>query len=158
VLICDQFNFFNPQGERQLAGCLKALRKLEQAGFFVLPIPSITVTGIKKPRRLEYPVPEPEGVPDKVGKICDLKLIIVETEGYMRIWNELMTNEHPRKAGPLVGRQIRYLIQSEHGGLGGLSFSSAALHLEDRDKWIGWDWSGHPNNLKRSAHLVFFKN
>ena len=51
-----------------------------------------------------------------------------------------MIQDHPRGAGPLVGRQLRYLVESEHGWLGGLGFSSAALHLENRDRWIGWDW------------------
>jgi len=41
-LICDQFNFFNPCGEKQRSGCLKALRKLEQNNFFVLPVPCKT--------------------------------------------------------------------------------------------------------------------
>ena len=63
-----------------------------------------------------------------VGKICELKLVSLNTEKYMRIWNELMIQDHPRGAGPLVGRQLRYIIQSEHGRLGGISFSSAALH------------------------------
>jgi hypothetical protein len=101
-------------------------------------------------------VPEPQGVPDKVGKICELKLVSVDTEKYMRIWNELMIDEHPRGAGPLVGRQLRYLIQSEHGWLGGISFSSAALHLEDRDKWIGWDWNIRQENLHHVVNMSRF--
>lgn len=50
-----------------------------------------------------------------------------------------MINEHPQGAGPLVGRQVRYLIDSQHGLLGGFGFSAAALQLADRDRWIGWD-------------------
>ena len=42
-------------------------------------------------------------------------------------------------AGPLVGRQLRYLIGSEYGWLGGAAFASAALHVQDRDRWIGWN-------------------
>ena len=155
-LICDQFNFFNPCGEKQRSGCLKALRKLEQDGFFVLPVPCKTGSAKKNPRRLEEPVPEPQGIPDEVGKICELKLVAVETEKYMRIWNELMIRDHPRGAGPLVGRQLRYLIQSEHGWLGGISFSSAALHLEDRDKWIGWDWNMRQKNLHHVVNMSRF--
>jgi len=155
-LICDQFNFFNPCGEKQRSGCLKALRKLEQDGFFVLPVPCKTGSAKKNPRRLEEPVPEPQGVPNEVGKICELKLVSVTTEKYMRIWNELMIQDHPRGAGPLVGRQLRYLIQSEHGWLGGISFSSAALNLEDRDKWIGWDWDIRQENLHHVVNMSRF--
>jgi hypothetical protein len=93
-LICDQFNFFNPCGETQRSGCLKALRKLEQDNFFVLPAPRKTGSAQKSPRRLEKPVPDPQGVPNDVEKICELKLVSVETEEYMRIWNELMIQNH----------------------------------------------------------------
>lgn len=41
-LICDRFHFFNPCGEKQRSGCLKASRKLEQDSFFVLPVPCKT--------------------------------------------------------------------------------------------------------------------
>ena len=155
-LICVQFNFFNPCGKKQRSGCLKALRKLEQGGFFDLPVPCKTGSVKKNPRRLEESVPEPRGVPDDVGKICELKLVSVMTEEYMRIWNELMIQEHPRGAGPLVGRQLRYLIESEHGWLGGISFSSSALHLEDRDKWIGWDWNMRQGNLHHVVNMSRF--
>ncbi len=67
-----------------------------------------------------------------------------------------MLQDHPRGAGPLVGRQLRYLIQSEFGWLGGFSFSSAALHLEARDKWIGWDWSKRQENLHHVVNMSRF--
>ena len=35
--LCEQFGFYNPLGEKQRAGCLKALRELEQAGSSTLP-------------------------------------------------------------------------------------------------------------------------
>ncbi len=136
--LCDRYNFVNTLGQRQQSGCLKALRKLEAKGLFELPVPQ-TNPGTGKPRRLEKQVPLPVDVPSKANEIRGLKLVLVETEEQMRIWNELHIREHPRGAGPLVGRQIRYLIDSEHGWLGGLSFSSSALQLRDRDRWIGWD-------------------
>jgi hypothetical protein len=46
-----------------------------------------------------------------------------------------------------VGRQLRYLIGSTHGWLGGLGFSAAALQLAPRDRWIGWTVA------QRRAHL-----
>ena len=155
--LCDHFCFFDFRGKRQVAGCLKALRKLEQAGHFCLPD-----TAARKsprtfsPRRLDYPVPMPQQVPDTAGGIDDLCLVIVQTKEEMCTWNELMIQDHPRGAGPLVGRQLRYLIGSGHGWLGGISFSSAALHLEDRDKWIGWDWSSRQDNLHHVVNMSRF--
>ena len=42
----------------------------------------------------------------------------------MLIWNELMLTEHYLGKATLVGRQMRYLIRSEHGWLGGIGFAA----------------------------------
>lgn len=146
--VCEQFGFHDVRGEKQLSGCLKALRTLETAGHFVLPESrQATASCPCSPRRLPEPVPLSVDVPARVDDVSGLELILVINPDHMRIWNELMIGEHPQGAGPLVGRQLRYLIASEHGWLGGLGFGSAALQLADRDKWIGWDAE------QRQAHL-----
>lgn len=145
-LVCEEFGFQDPGGQNQLGGCLRGLRELEAKGWFQLPAPQIQKGG-PAPRRLSEPVAEPEGVPPEVGEVAGLELILIEQESQMRIWNELMIGEHPQGAGPLVGRQVRYLIGSAHGWLGGVGFAAPALQLADRDRWIGWDGE------QRRAHL-----
>jgi hypothetical protein len=138
--ICQHFGFFDARGRTQTGGCLKALRELERAGHFVLPasrFPSAATA--KSPRRLSEPVADPYDVPAQAGDVRELVLIKVDTLPLMRIWNEMMLCEHPQGAGPLVGAQMRFLIGSEFGWLGGLGFGAAALQLADRDQWIGWD-------------------
>jgi len=153
--LCEQFGFYNPLGKKQRAGCLKALRELEQTGSIKLPKPPRKIKK-RSPRRLEEPVADPQSVPDEVGELRGLELLLVETEGQMRIWNEMMINDHPRGAGLLVGRQIRYLVKSEYGWLGGFAFSAAALHLHDRDEWIGWDLESRRANLHQVVNMSRF--
>lgn len=136
--LCEQFGFYDARGQEQRDGCVKALRELEAAGHFTLPAAQAK-TGPNTPRRLAEAVAEPTGVPAKAGEILGLELIQVSSEEQMRIWNELMIREHPRGHGPLVGRQMRYLVGSEHGWLGALGFAAPALQLAERDRWIGWD-------------------
>ena len=145
-LVCEEFGFQDPRGENQWGGCLKALRELEGQGKFQLPAPAMQ-RGRPAPRRLDQPVAEPQSVPAEVGDVSGLELVRVEQESQMRIWNELMIGEHPQGAGPLVGRQLRYLVASEHGWLGAFGFAAPALQLADRDHWIGWDAE------QRRAHL-----
>jgi hypothetical protein len=136
--VCEEFGFQDPRGENQWGGCLKALRELEARGEFQLP-PQQREKVRPAPRRLDQAVAEPQSVPGEVGEISGLELILVEQESQMRIWNEVMIREHPQGAGPLVGRQIRYLVGSEYGVLGGFGFAAPALQLAERDRWIGWD-------------------
>lgn len=138
ALVCEKLGFHDARGRQQRAGCLKALRELETAGHFTLPAARRS-PGRSSPRRLPESVPLPTAVPDQAGLVRGLELILVSTSEQMRIWNELMINDHPQGAGPLVGRQLRYLIGSQHGWLGGFGFAAAALYLADRDEWIGWD-------------------
>ena len=135
---CEQFEFHDPRGQAQISGCLKALRELECAGHFTLPAARIK-PGPKTPSRLSTPLPAPVDVPPKAGDVQGLKLVLVQTVEDMKVWNELMIEEHPLGVGPLVGRQLRYLIDSDHGWLGGFGFAAPALQLADRDQWIGWD-------------------
>jgi len=153
--VCEHFGFYDARGRTQLGGCIKALRELEKAGHFLLPS-ECRRTGGNSPRRLGMPVEQPENVPAQVEDVWGLTLVLVRNEEHMRIWNEMMIEEHPRGAGPLVGRQLRYLIGSEHGWLGGFGFASAARHLSDRDEWIGWNDEQRRNHLDRLVGMSRF--
>ncbi len=154
-MLCEQFGFYNPLGQKQHSGCLKALRELDASGLISIPQPS-QKRRARSPRRLTEPLAEPQAVPSDTREISGLELLLVETEEQMRIWNEMMINDHPRGAGLLVGRQIRYLVQSDHGWLGGFAFSAAALYLQDRDKWIGWDHEQRRANLDQVVNMNRF--
>ncbi len=155
--LCEQFGFHDPRGHLQRAGCLRALRELEQAGHFQLPASRLrAVFKAREPRRLCEAVAAPTGVPAQAQDVRGLELIEVRTEQHMRVWNELMLREHPRGAGPLVGRQLRYIIASQHGWLGGLGFASAALRLKDREQWIGWDDATRRRFLDRVVGMSRF--
>ena len=149
--LCQQYGFTDPQGKHQQAGCIKALRALEQAKKITLP-EIIRRTQKRSPRRLDVALPALTEVPGEINQILNLMLVLVESEDQIRLWNEIMEKDHPRGAGLLVGRQIRYLVRSDHGVLGGFAFSAAALHLRDRDKWIGWTLES------RRAHLQMLVN
>ncbi len=153
--VCTAFGFTDARGAPQRGSCLKALRELEAAGALTLP-PPVRRSGPKTPRRLGAPVPVPTAVPAVVEDVQGLRLERVTTAAQRRLWNELMAREHPRGAGPLVGRQLRYLIGSAHGWLGGLGFAAAALQLAPRDRWIGWTVAQRRQHLHRVVGLSRF--
>jgi hypothetical protein len=153
--LCKHYGFIDGRGRLQRSTCLRALRDLEDKGRIHLPEP-VVQHGPPSPRRLGEPVAVPVDVPSKAGEVLGIELIMVESEEHMRIWNEMMIREHPRGAGPLVGRQLRYLVGSEHGWLGAMGFGAPALHLKDRDRWIGWDYEMRRAQLHRIVGLSRF--
>jgi len=153
--LCQHFNFHDARRQHQIGGFNKALQELERAGHFIGPTSS-TPKSIKSPRRVALAVPDPVDVPEVVGAVQGLRLIKVDSVDLMRICNEMMLREYPQGAGPLVGCQLRYLIDSEHGWLGGFAFSAAALKLRERDQWIGWDTDQHRRHLQRILGMSRF--
>ena len=154
---CQHFGFLDPRMRSQTAGCVKALRELERAGHFLLPAAlDRGRAGVKTARRLGEPVEAARDVPAQASDVRGLTLIKVDKLAQMRVWNELMLCDHPQGAGPLVGAQMRYLIGSEHGWLGGFGFAAAALHLRDRDRWIGWDLNTRREHLYRVVGMSRF--
>jgi hypothetical protein len=156
VSLCQQLGFRNSRGRLQDTSCLAALRELEREGHFELPAPRrARLLSERRPRRLPEPVPEPQDVPQTVGEIRRLRLILVrpDDDKAMRTWNELIVSEHPQGKRSLVGRQVKYLVASEHGWLGAVGFSASALRLQARDRWIGWTSEERRRHQDRVVNL-----
>lgn len=150
--ICEAFGFRDPRGSLQLSTCMAALRDLDRRQLFDLPWPAAQYMGDLQTKTQSEPVPPTMGVPARVDKVEGLKLVLVESEEHRDIWNRLIEHEHPRGLG-MMGRSLRYLIDSNHGWLGALGFASSARHLRDRDKWIGWDAELRKKHLDRVVGL-----
>jgi hypothetical protein len=156
--ICRALNITDHLGKPRIAGVHVALRILESRGFWKLPKLRNGVRVHQQPRRLGTAVATPEGVPAQVEQIRGLRLVEVSTgdDQAFRTWNELIVTEHPLKDCRLVGRQLRYLIGSDHGWLGAIGFGSCALHLSARDEWIGWDSFTRKSFQERLINMTRF--
>ena len=151
--VCEAFDFRDGRGRWQRASCCAALADLDAAGHVSLPRPRRSGGRMHRARLLPDPVRPAVDVPGTVGALRDLTLVLVETDEQRRVWNTLMAHEHPRGAGPFVGRQLRYLVGSAHGWLGGVGFAACARRLRSRDAWIGWDDTGRRAHLHRVLGL-----
>jgi len=100
-------------------------------------------------------VAAPLDVPEQAGEVRALQLLKLHSAQDLRLWNELMC-EHPQGAGVMVGAQLRYLIGSEHGWLGGLGFGASAIKLCDRDQWTGWDVRQQREHMHRVIGMSRF--
>ena len=121
--VCAEFGFVDARGSAQLAGCLKALNRLEGAGRIVLPAPRRRGCA-RSPRCLDEPVAAATGVPGTVEAVEGLSLAQVEERPQRLLWNTLLHFEHPRGTAAFAGCQVRYLVVSAHGVLGAVGFSA----------------------------------
>jgi hypothetical protein len=139
--VCERLDLRDARGRWRQGGTQKALRVLEERGYWRLPKRQSRGPGRWQPRRRGHRVAQPQNVPQRVEQVQGLCLVEVsrEQDELFRTWNELIETEHPLHDSRMVGRQMRYLIGSAAGWLGALGFGSCALRLAARDEWIGWD-------------------
>ncbi len=151
--LCERYGFLDARSRPQTSSCRKALRDLSEAGSIELPASRRAPRKRPQARRLGVAVAAPAGVPRSVEQLKDLRLELVQDDKTRRIWNELIIREHPLGERPLVGRQLRYLINSQCGYLGAAGFAASALALRDRDEWIGWDEQSRREHLDKVVSM-----
>jgi len=68
----------------------------------------------------------------------NLTVRILTQSAEIQRWDELVIEHHYLKNATLIGPQLRYVVEFQGEWIALLSFSSAALHLKDRDQFIAW--------------------
>jgi hypothetical protein len=148
--VCDWLDWRAANGKRKAVNCRAALVRLQRRGVIDLPPPRRTVRfdgSSFAATRLHVPA----SLESSVHKLRQLKLVLVNSKDRERDlqWKKLVETHHYLGYRPLCGAQLRYLIGCEHGYVGALAFSAAALYLKARDRWIGW------SHAARQAHLRY---
>jgi hypothetical protein len=156
---CRAVGWHDAQGQPCLSAASVALRKLEARGQVKLPpLPAKTPGDL--PRGLKddgQPLPALPALPTQ-GPVPGLRLRLVQDEHdpAHRLWNRLMVREHPLGRAPLVGAQLRYVVEGDAGVVGALGFGPAAYHLACRDFWIGWTPAAREQHRPRVIGLARF--
>jgi len=147
--VCDWLDWRAESGKRKAVNCRVALVRLQRRGMIDLPPARRTVrfggssfatTHLNVPAKLE----------GSVHKLRKLELVVVNAKDRQRDlqWKQLVQTHHYLGYRPLCGAQLRYLIVCEHGYVGALGFSAAALYLRARDRWIGWSHAARQTHLR----------
>ena len=141
-VLCDKYSFFDTLGRPQITSAYRAISvfiKRKQVPPIGLKSKKQYVPSLYTAEILPPAVPEPTPLPPEAGDVQDLKLIIVDNPELAQIWATMIDTDHPLGNTRFAGYQIRYLISSVNGWLGGLCFAASALNLSARDRWIGWN-------------------
>ena len=157
---CRATGWRDAKGRLSVSSASAALRRLETLGKVQLPPMAQRAKGAL-PRGLSddgQPLPELPKLPARSRRISGLRLRRVQDEHDWAhgIWNRLIVREHPLGRSPLVGAQLRYLIECDQGILGAFGFGPPAYHLECRDQWIGWSALARQQNRGKVLGLSRF--
>jgi len=145
---CEHLGWSDYQGQAKVTAARSVLLSFHERGWIELPAaravkrtsPSSSLPSGYEPIQIQLPLHQLQGI----------TLRTVTTKSERHLWRGMMEHYHYLGGPRLFGAQLRYLVESEQGVLGAMSFSAAAGRLRERDHWIGW--SGEQRRIHR--HLL----
>lgn len=157
---CRSLDWRDAKGRWCLSSARVALRRLEKQGMIQLP-PEKPRAKRGRARSLRddgEALPPLPKLPSHAGTIPGLRLRLIadQKDPEHWIWNRLIVREHPLGDRPLVGAQLRYLVECDLGIIGAFGFGPAAFHLECRDQWVGWSLEARERNRQLVLGLSRF--
>jgi hypothetical protein len=129
--ICEQLNWFQPNGRTKDRACRVALLRLEELGFLALP-PRLVENGGKPPAtRTPTSTSEPDRPISQMPSRIDLEKVCSSRQS--RLWNWLIAEHHYLGVPTPVGKTLRYLIFGDSVLLGAIGFSECAWNVASRN-------------------------
>lgn len=161
---CRTVEWRDGKGELGLSSARVALRRLEQRGLVQLPaaVPRRQAAVVRGLLDDGLPLPALPQVPTAGGAIVSLRLRLIQDQHdpWHLVWNRLIVREHPLGNRPLVGTQLRYLIEcgreSDPQTVGAFGLGPPAYHVDCRDQWVGWSLEARQQNRVKVIGLSRF--
>jgi len=151
IRVCEWMNWHSPAGKPQEMSCRKAMLEMHRRKVITLP-PVKKRYAFQQGRRPVAPPPI-AAVECSLAQLGEVEIVRVTSGELSALWRAMMDAHHYLKSGPLCGAQLRYLVRSKHGWIGGLSYSACSRRVERRDAWIGW-----PEQARLRNHILLLNN
>lgn len=149
--ICEAWDWMQPNGRLKECAARDLLLRLEERGFIKLPPRLRPKNNLKQNAFAQTPLFCQTPLEDILSHYGEPSLrLVTPSESYL--WDYLVHHYHYLGRPRLVGEHLRYLAFLNNQVVACLGWASAALKVEDRDQFIGWDVP------TRHKHLCFIVN
>lgn len=146
-ILCQQWNWRQPNGRLKDMGCREILLTLNRKGLITLP-PRLNSANNDK-RNRSIPIVEIDQTPlqEKLSNLPSVKLTLVRNTSLEPLYNSLVQHHHYLGYRQIVGNHLKYIAFIEHRPVACIGWGSAAWSVKSRDAFIGWDKSTKDKNL-----------
>jgi hypothetical protein len=161
--ICELLNWRRPAGGLKNHECYLFLQQLKNRGWLT-SLPELRITSPRGPRKIPLDArSEPEAPVLKSLHDClPLELDLISDGDNRALFRQYIQRYHYLGYKVPCGAQLRYFVRSRplsNRIVACLLFTSAALKISPRDRWIGWNNQARKYNLPRiinnSRFLIF---
>ncbi|MEI7671850.1 MAG: Druantia anti-phage system protein DruA [Deltaproteobacteria bacterium] len=156
-LICEQWNWRQPNGELKERACRAMLVSLEQKGLIDL-LPRLRGNfrrSSRSTRQLRFDI----DTSDIDGKLSDFPspiLAMIRNTGDEALWDYFIDRYHYLSKPAIVGANLKFIARIDGRPVACLGWGSASWQVACRDSHIGWDATTREANLHKIVNNVRF--
>jgi hypothetical protein len=152
-VLCQQWDWRQPNGWLKDRACRVMLLRLEERGLIELPPRQATKVNRRRPKtavlRFDFELASLSG---RVDQYDTLQLDMVRRTPREAFWDELMDKYHYLGYDWIVGAYLKYMAFLNGQVVACIGWSSPAWKVRCRDDFIGW------STPERKAHLHLVAN
>jgi len=155
-ILCQKWNWFQPNGRPKDMACREILVTLHRKGLISLPPGKHDGRNLK--RNQSIPVVDIDQTPllGKLSELPPVKLKLVRNTHLEPLYNSLVQQHHYLGYRQIVGNHLKYIAFIDDRPVACLGWGSAAWSVKSRDSFIGWDKSTKQKNLHFVANNTRF--
>lgn len=155
-VLCEVWDWRQPNGRLKDRACRVVLLQLEQLGYITLPPRKIDKNNTKRRQFDNIPEFSTKVLTGKVGDYSSLTIEMVRLTEKERLWNYLVDRYHYLGNPGIVGSYLKYLVYINGGACAGrqvvacLGWGAPAWRVGVREKYIGWS----DEQRRKRLHLL----
>jgi hypothetical protein len=160
ALLCEAWNWRQPNGELRDMVCRSLMLELYRADLITLP-----PVRARPPNNVVRRRPPPERTIDAIdtsplevplGELRPLEFQQVRRSEDEKLFEALVAEHHYLGYTQPVGEHLKYVVRGGTRVLACLAWSSAPRHLGPRDRFIGWSAKARRSNIHLLAYNTRF--
>ena len=155
-ILCQQWNWVQPNGQLKDMACRELLLTLKRKGFLRLPPRKNSAYNEKRNRSI--PVIDTDQTPIQ-GRLSDLPpvtLLSVRNTHFESLYNSLVHQHHYLGYRQIVGQHLKYMAFIDDRPVACLGWGSAAWAVKSRESFVGWNRTVKDQNLHMVVNNIRF--
>ena len=153
-LLCEAWNWVQPNGAPRDMICRGLMLELHRAGHIELPpvrfVPKNPLAKRSRPQQL--PLLDNSPVRGSVPELGPFEFLQVRRTARESLFNSLIETHHYLGYTQPVGEHLKYMVYAQGQPVACFAWSSAPRHLGPRDRFIGWPAEARKNNIRFVAY------
>jgi hypothetical protein len=149
-VLCDQWDWRQPNGRLKDRGCRVLLLQLEQHDLITLPPRKNEKNNFNKLVFEDIPDFSTTPLIGKVGNYRSLKIEMVRRTDKEKLWDYLVHKHHYLGNPGIVGSYLKYIVYLDDQIVACLGWGAPAWRVAVREQFIGWD----DVQKRKQLHLI----